>query len=108
MVVGVLLAAGAEVATLASASVVFLLFIYGLVIVSALKLRRDDVDDHPEAHFRAPTALLYVGIVANAGLLVFTIVDDPSLLLYCGGLLAVGLVLYVAHRATAGRTTTAG
>ncbi|MGZ8741453.1 MAG: APC family permease [Nocardioides sp.] len=108
MVVGVLLAAGAEVATLASASVVFLLFIYGLVIVSALKLRRDDVDDHPEAHFRAPTALLYIGIVANAGLLVFTIVDDPSLLLYCGGLLAVGLVLYVAHQATAGRTTTAG
>lgn len=60
MVVGLLLAAGAEVETLASASVVFLLFIYGLVIISALKLRRED-DDHPDSSFRAPTPLLYVG-----------------------------------------------
>ena len=39
LVVGLLVAAGAEVETLASASVVFLLFIYGLVIIAALKLR---------------------------------------------------------------------
>ncbi len=105
MVVGVLLAAGAEVATLASASVVFLLFIYGLVIISALKLRRED-DDHPDSSFRAPTPLLYVGIAANAGLLFYTIQDDPSLLLYCGGLLAVGLVLYAVHRLAGGRSST--
>jgi amino acid transporter len=104
MVVGLLLAAGAEVETLASASVVFLLFIYGLVIVSALKLRRED--DHPEASFRAPTPLLYVGIAANAGLLFYTVQDDPSLLLYCGGLLAVGLVLYVVHRLAGDRSST--
>jgi amino acid transporter len=104
MVVGMLLAAGAEVETLASASVVFLLFIYGLVIVAALKLRRED--HHPESSFRAPTPLLYVGIAANAGLLFYTIHDDPSLLLYCGGLLAVGLVLYVVHRLAARKGST--
>jgi L-asparagine transporter-like permease len=85
--------------------VVFLLFIYGLVIISALKLRRED-DDHPDSSFRAPTPLLYVGIAANAGLLFYTIQDDPSLLLYCGGLLAVGLVLYAVHRLAGGRSST--
>lgn len=106
MVVGLLVAAGAEVETLASASVVFLLFIYGLVIVSALKLRKDP--EHPDATFRAPTPLLYVGIAGNAGLLFYTIQDDPSLLLYCGGLLAVGLVLYAVHRLAGRKSTTAG
>jgi len=47
--------------------------------------------------------LLYVGIVGNAGLLAYTLIDDPGLLLYCAGLLGVGLVLYVAHRLTDGR-----
>lgn len=106
MVVGLLLAAGAEVATLASASVVFLLFIYGLVIISALKLRKDP--EHPEAKFHAPTPLLYVGLLGNAGLLVYTVQDDPSLLLYCGGLLGVGLVLWAVHRVAGKRSVTAG
>jgi APA family basic amino acid/polyamine antiporter len=104
MVVGLLVAAGAEVSTLASASVVFLLFIYGLVIVSALMLRKDP--EHPESSFRAPTPLLYVGIAGNAGLLFYTIQDDPSLLLYCGGLLAVGLVLYAVHRVAGRKNST--
>lgn len=95
MVVGLLLAAGAEVETLASASVVFLLFIYGLVIIACLKLRRES--DEP-ASFTAPAPLLYLGILGNAGLLLYTIFDDPGLLGYCGALLAVGLVLYGAQR----------
>jgi APA family basic amino acid/polyamine antiporter len=94
MVVGLLLAAGAEVETLAAASVVFLLFIYGLVIIACLKLRKDESE---KASFRAPTALLYVGILGNAGLLAYTVIDDPSLLLYCGALLGVGLVLWAAQ-----------
>jgi basic amino acid/polyamine antiporter, APA family len=104
MVVGLLVAAGAEVSTLASASVVFLLFIYGLVIISALMLRKDP--EHPDSSFRAPTPLLYVGIAGNAGLLFYTIQDDPSLLLYCGGLLAVGLVLYAVHRVAGRKNST--
>jgi amino acid transporter len=95
VVVAMLVAAEAQVATLASASVVFLLFIYGLVIIAALKLRRDE---DQEASFRAPTPLLIVGILANAGLLFYTIQDDPSLLLYCVALLGIGLVLYAIHR----------
>ena len=83
------------VTTLANVTVVFLLFIYALVIVSALKLRGKD--DHADS-YRANTALLYVGLVGNAVLLVYVIVDDPSSLLWVGGLLAIGFVLYLAER----------
>ncbi|RWZ51457.1 APC family permease [Labedella phragmitis] len=97
LVVGSLLndAIGIDVVTtLANVTVVFLLFIYGLVIVSALKLRRSDERGDT---FRANTVLLYVGLLGNAVLLGYVIVDDPSSLLWVAGLLAVGLVLYLAE-----------
>jgi hypothetical protein len=64
------------------------------VIIACLKLRKDESE---KASFRAPTALLYVGILGNAGLLAYTVIDDPSLLLYCGALLGVGLVLWAVQ-----------
>ncbi len=98
LVVGAMLndAIGIDVVTtLANVTVVFLLFIYGLVIVSALKLRREGPRGDT---FRANTVLLYLGLLGNAVLLVYVIVDDPSSLLWVAGLLAVGLVLYLAER----------
>jgi amino acid transporter len=98
LVVGSLLndAIGIDVVTtLANVTVVFLLFIYGLVIVSALKLRRENGRGDT---FRANTVLLYIGLLGNAVLLGYVIVDDPSSLLWVAGLLAVGLVLYLAER----------
>lgn len=83
------------VTTLANVTVVFLLFIYALVIVSALKLRGKD--EHRES-YRANTPLLYVGLVGNAVLLVYVIVDNPSSLLWVAGLLAIGCALYLAER----------
>ena len=82
------------VATLANVTVVFLLFIYALVIVSALKLR--GTEERPDT-YRANTPLLYVGIVGNVVLLAYVIIDDPSSLLWVAGLLAVGFVLYLAE-----------
>lgn len=81
------------VTTLASVTVVFLLFIYALVIVSALKLRGHD--EHSDS-FRANTPLLYLGLIGNTVLLVYVIVDDPSSLLWVAGLLAVGFALFLA------------
>ncbi|MDR6175825.1 amino acid transporter [Nocardioides zeae] len=81
---------------LATVTVVFTLFIYALVIVAAFVLRRDE---RPADTFRAPTVLLVVGVVGNAALLVYVVVDDPTSLLWCAGLLALGLLLYVAERA---------
>jgi amino acid transporter len=83
------------VTTLANVTVVFLLFIYGLVIVAALKLR--GTDEHGDS-FRANTPLLYVGLLGNAVLLVYVVVDDPSSLLWVAGLLLIGVALYVVEK----------
>jgi amino acid transporter len=81
------------VGRLATVTVVFLLFIYALVIVSALKLRGQD--DRPGT-YRANTLLLYLGFAGNVILLAYVIIDDPTSLIWVGGLLALGFVLYLA------------
>jgi amino acid transporter len=88
------------VTRLATVTVVFLLFIYALVIVSALKLRGQD--EH-ERTFVAKTWLLYVGLVGNLVLLVYVVYDDPSSLWWCLGLVAIGFVLFLAQYLTSQR-----
>ena len=80
---------------LATITVVFLLFIYALVIVACLKLRGKDESEHT---YRANTPLLILGILGNLAVLVYTLIDDPAALLWVAGLLAVGLVLYLAEK----------
>jgi APA family basic amino acid/polyamine antiporter len=80
---------------LATITVVFLLFIYALVIVACLKLRGKD--EH-ERTYRANTPLLIIGIIGNLAVLVYTLIDDPAALLWVAGLLAVGVVLYLAEK----------
>jgi amino acid transporter len=86
---------------LALVTVVFLLFIYALVIVACLKLRGQDED---ERTFRANTPLLFVGLAGNLAILGFSIYDDPTSLIWCAGLVAVGLVLYVVESASGSRS----
>ncbi len=93
------------VSTLANVTVVFLLFIYALVIVSALKLRGTE---EREDTYRANTPLLWVGIAGNVILLLYVIVDDPSSLLWVAGLLALGFVLYAAEYMSKKRHGAAG
>nr|WP_281363278.1 APC family permease [Nocardioides perillae] len=85
---------------LALVTVVFLLFIYSLVIVACLKLRGRD---ESERTFRASTPLLVLGLVGNVAILAWSVDDDPTSLLWCAGLLAVGVVLYLAERLTGSR-----
>ena len=77
---------------LALVTVVFLLFIYALVIVSCLKLRGRDED---ERAFRANTPLLLVGLLGNLAILGWTVYDDPTSLIWCAGLVGVGVVLFL-------------
>jgi APA family basic amino acid/polyamine antiporter len=80
---------------LATITVVFLLFIYALVIVACLKQRgKDETSDT----YRANTVLLIIGIIGNLLVLAYTLIDDPAALLWVAGLLAVGLVLYLAEK----------
>ena len=85
---------------LATVTVVLTLFIYALVIVSAFKLRGQDED---EKTFRANTALLVLGLVGNVAILAWTVYDDPTSLLWCAGLVGVGLVLFVVEKLTGTR-----
>ncbi|SDT18558.1 Amino acid transporter [Friedmanniella luteola] len=80
---------------LATITVVFLLFIYALVIVACLKLRgQDETSDT----YRASTPLLVIGMLGNLAVLAYTLIDDPAALLWVAGLLAVGLVLFLAEK----------
>ncbi|MDN5725798.1 MAG: APC family permease [Propionibacteriales bacterium] len=81
---------------LVNVTVVFTLFIYGMVIVAALKLRGKD---ESEGTFKAWTPLLVFGLLANAGLLVYSVINDPTSLIWCAGLLALGGVLFLLERA---------
>ena len=89
------------VGRLATVTVVFLLFIYALVIVSALKLRGEAGSGEA---YRANTPLLYAGVVGNVVLLGYVVVDDPGSLYWVGGLLALGVALYLAQRVTGSRS----
>lgn len=87
---------------LALVTVVLLLAIYALVIVSCLKLRGRDEDENT---FRANTPLLLLGLLGNLAILGFSIYDDPTSLIWCAGLLAVGGVLFLAEYFFGGRGT---
>ena len=88
------------VGRLATVTVVFLLFIYALVIVSALKLRGEG---ETKDSYRANTPLLYLGVVGNAVLLSYVVIDDPGSMYWVGGLLALGGALYLAQRVSGNR-----
>ena len=70
-----------------------------VVNVSVLVLRRDPVD---HAHFRAPTAMPVIGMGICLALIVQKAVDAPEDLLFGGGLLVLGAVLYLINRAATG------
>ena len=88
------------VARLATVTVVFLLFNYALVIISALVLRGDDETEHT---YRAPTGLLWLGVLGNVVLLAYVVYDDPFSLVWCGALLAIGGALFGIQYANAKR-----
>jgi amino acid transporter len=80
---------------LASVTVVLLLVVYAGVIISCFKLRGQDESDQT---FKAPSALLVLGLVGNLVLLYYVISTDPASLIWCAGLIALGGVLYVLEK----------
>jgi basic amino acid/polyamine antiporter, APA family len=86
-----------DLETLADTTVLLLLFVFVCVNSAVLVLRREPVEHE---HFRAPTALPVLGVLACAGLIVHKAFDDLVIFAYAGGLIAFGVALYAVTRAT--------
>ncbi len=85
-----------DLTTLADTTVLLLLLVFIGVHLALIKLRNEPVDHD---HFKAPTVLPYLGIVTCAGLAIQSVTDDPKLVLWAGGLIVFGLILWVIERA---------
>jgi basic amino acid/polyamine antiporter, APA family len=98
-VIAMILISTGDLSTLADTTVVLLLFVFTIVNVAVLVLRRDPVDHE---HFHAPSVFPVLGALVAVYLLLDTSVDDPAVLLRAGILVAVGAALWVVNHALAG------
>ncbi len=74
-----------------------LLFVFVCVNAAVLVLRREPVEHE---HFRAPTVVPVLGVLACVALIVQKAFDDPAIFAYAGGLIAIGIALWAINRAT--------
>jgi basic amino acid/polyamine antiporter, APA family len=91
LLAGVLVVIG-DLETLADTTVLLLLFAFVGVHLSVLVLRGTPVDHE---HFRAWTGFPILGAASCLALIVQKLVEDTVVFAYAGGLLAVGLVLWL-------------
>jgi basic amino acid/polyamine antiporter, APA family len=94
-IAAVLVALG-DLTTLADTTVLLLLLVFIGVHAALLKLRREPAEHE---HFKSWTPLPYLGIVTCAALATQSVIDDPKLVLWAGGLIVFGLILWVIERA---------
>jgi basic amino acid/polyamine antiporter, APA family len=88
-----------DLTTLADTTVLLLLVVFVCVNIAVLVLRRQPVEHR---HFRAPIALPALGVGCCIALIIDKLVDDVATFAYAGGLLAIGVVLWLAARAVTG------
>ena len=88
-----------DLETLADTTVLLLLIAFLAVHASVLVLRGTPVD---HSHFRAWTAFPVLGAIRCTGLILQKLIDDTIIFAYAGGLLAVGLVLWLIARTFTG------
>ena len=86
-----------DLETLADTTVLLLLFVFVCVNTAVLVLRREPVDHE---HFRAPTFVPVLGVLACVALIIQKAFDDPVIFAYAGGLIAIGIALWAITRAT--------
>ena len=88
-----------DLESLADTTVLLLLSVFVFVNVAVLVLRRDRVDHD---HWHAPTALPVLGVAACLGLIVQKATEDAVVFAYAGGLLGIGVALWLITRALTG------
>jgi amino acid transporter len=84
-----------DLGTLADTTVLLLLFVFVCVNASVLVLRREPVEHE---HFRAPSFIPVLGVIACLALIVQKAFDEPATFAYAGGLIALGIVLWALTR----------
>jgi APA family basic amino acid/polyamine antiporter len=84
-----------DLESLADTTVLLLLIVFVCVNVAVLVLRSDRVEHE---YFRAPGVIAILGAAACAALIVQKAVDETDTFLYAGGLIALGIVLWLINR----------
>ena len=87
-----------DLETLADTTVLLLLFVFVCVNAAVLVLRREPVEHE---HFRAPTLVPVLGVLACVALIVQKAFDDPAIFAYAGGLIAIGIALWAVNSSDA-------
>jgi APA family basic amino acid/polyamine antiporter len=98
-VVAVILISTGDLSTLADTTVLLLLFVFTMVNIAVLVLRREEVEHD---HFHAPSIFPVLGALVSVALIVDTALDDLSTFARAAGLVALGVVLYFVNRAADG------
>ena len=93
--IAVLLVVLGDLETLADTTVLLLLFVFVGVNVAVLVLRRETVDHE---HFRAPPVVPQIGVTVCVALIIQKLFDDTVVFAYAGGLIAIGVVLWLVNR----------
>lgn len=98
LLAAILIATG-DLSELADTTVLLLLFVFSIVNVTVLVLRRDPVDHE---HFKAPSVLPVLGALVCVALIVDTATDDLEVFVRAGLLLALGALLWGVNRLITG------
>jgi basic amino acid/polyamine antiporter, APA family len=93
--VAVVLVSTGDLESLADTTVLLLLFVFTVVNVSVLVLRREEVGHD---HFRGPALFPVLGALVSVALIVDTALDDIATFGRAAALLAVGVGLWVLNR----------
>jgi basic amino acid/polyamine antiporter, APA family len=98
-VIAAALIATGDLATLADTTVLLLLFVFIIVNIAVLVLRRESVEHE---HFTAPSIFPVLGALVSLWLILHTALDDISTFARAGGLVALGAVLWLVNRLVEG------
>jgi basic amino acid/polyamine antiporter, APA family len=98
-VIAAALIATGDLATLADTTVLLLLFVFIIVNIAVLVLRRESVEHE---HFTAPSIFPVLGAIVSLWLILHTALDDISTFARAGGLVALGAVLWLVNRLVEG------
>ena len=93
--IAIVLISTGDLSSLADTTVLLLLFVFTIVNVAVLVLRREEVEHD---HFSAPSVFPVLGAIVSIALIVDTALSDAASFARAGLLLGVGVLLWLVNR----------